>query len=215
MPAQLVSLRSIMQGSSTQSLPRQHSQNISVQSQATDQALDVLEEALIEVEQRSISTQSQPTTQSSVSDSTASIGDQVVSQVVSQVAQQAELSYQTSGAKEQSPISLEAVDEVGSGLVAEAESIPEPELSPEVSAYIQKVTHQRPQVHTVQVHHDDISLDPPVDAAQPQPVVVLPISSQDQVEGSKKSTQFSIRWLVEWSQKMMKVFVGKAVYRDD
>lgn len=47
------------------------------------------------------------------------------------------------------------------------------------------------------------------------PVLVLPITSEEEKQGRKKSSKFSIRWLVEWSYKMMKKFSGKVIYRMD
>lgn len=46
-----------------------------------------------------------------------------------------------------------------------------------------------------------------------QPVVVLPITPAEEKTGERKNPKFSVRWLVEWSRKLMKMFTGKVVYR--
>jgi hypothetical protein len=44
-------------------------------------------------------------------------------------------------------------------------------------------------------------------------VVVLPITEEVEEAGKKKNPNFSIRWLVEWSQRIIKMFAGKVVYK--
>ncbi len=108
---------------------------------------------------------------------------------------------------ESGAVSLEA----GTGLQY-VEQEKSPEIPPEVERYIQKV--------------DQGQVKPPeeivvADQAQPQtktkhaaqPVIVLPITPEIEKKGKKKPPTFSVRWLVAWSKKIIKMFSGKVIYR--
>ena len=91
---------------------------------------------------------------------------------------------------------------------------PQPEIPPEVDGFL-----KRAQDHVAQAPQEivvaDGSTDAPVGNNYPsQPVVVLPITEEMEKKGQHKSPKFSIRWLVEWSHKIMKKFVGKVIYRE-
>jgi hypothetical protein len=45
-------------------------------------------------------------------------------------------------------------------------------------------------------------------------VIVLPITPATEDAGERKNPKWSIRWLVEWSRKLMKAFSGKIIYRE-
>lgn len=118
------------------------------------------------------------------------------------------------GAKEVAPINVTverpAVDVVPGMQAAEVEKTNE--LPPEVEGFLK----------TVEDHHDQIPQEivisnPQTGQALPrvmaQPVIVLPITPEVEEEGKKKKVHYSVRWLVEWSWKIMKVFSGKVVYR--
>ncbi len=101
--------------------------------------------------------------------------------------------------------------DAGSSL-AGVEYEPTPEMPPEVEEYVKRVED----------HAEDLSEPIVVDGQQvsqvnhhhpTQPVVVLPISEEDEKKAKFKSPKYSIRWLVEWSHKIIKKFVGKVVYR--
>lgn len=96
--------------------------------------------------------------------------------------------------------------------VTQVEQERNPELSPEVEAYLQKIQDHQNAVPQEIVMADDgqaLSTKP----ALAQPVIVLPITEEIEDQGKNKSPKFSVRWLVEWSRKIMKVFSGKVVYR--
>ncbi len=89
-----------------------------------------------------------------------------------------------------------------------------PELPPEVEGYLQHVEDNADQAPEEIVIADATST--PLAPKYPkQSVVVLPITPEVEEEGAKKNTSFSIRWLVEWSRKLMKVFSGTIIYRED
>ncbi len=105
-----------------------------------------------------------------------------------------------------------AVDQAGGVQYVETEK--SHELPPEVEGFIKKVednVDQIPQEIVIADQQTGQSL-PRVLA---QPVVVLPITSKMEEEGKKKPLTYSIRWLIEWSWKMMKRFSGKVVYREE
>jgi hypothetical protein len=86
------------------------------------------------------------------------------------------------------------------------------EMPPEVEGFLK----------TVEDHHDQVPQEivisnPQTGQALPrvmaQPVIVLPLTPQMEEEGKKKPANFSVRWLIEWSWKIMKQFSGKVVYR--
>ena len=140
---------------------------------------------------------------------------QVVAQpVISQLASEPpSLQVGVRGGKERgaavSP-DVQVVDAAGS--LASVEYEPTPEIPPEVEEYIKRVEE----------HADTLSEPIVVDGQQvgqvshhhpTQPVVVLPITEEDEKKARFKSPRYSIRWLVEWSHKIIKKFVGRVVYR--
>jgi hypothetical protein len=46
-------------------------------------------------------------------------------------------------------------------------------------------------------------------------VVVLPITEKSKEEAKFKSTKYSVRWLLEWCQKVAKIFSGAVVYKEE
>lgn len=124
------------------------------------------------------------------------------------------------GAKERldgsagAPDASQADTEQAIGDVTHVEQERTPELSPEVEAYLTKIqdhANQLPQEIAIADDGQEIQAKPYV----AQPVIVLPIDEETEKAGLKKNTTFSIRWLVEWSRKIMKMFSGKVVYRQD
>lgn len=89
-----------------------------------------------------------------------------------------------------------------------------PEISPEVESFMQRAEQQPDQLPQEIVIADNQEISS-VAHHPKQPVVVLPITVQDQVDGKNKDYKFSIRWLVEWSVKIMKKFSGKVIYREE
>lgn len=104
-----------------------------------------------------------------------------------------------------------AVQEIGGGL-AMVEQEKSPEIAPEVESYIEKVEdHQSSPAKTIEELAPAVSSPPPVGSTQT--VRVLPVTKAQDDAGMKKSPKYGIRWLVEWSHKIIKMFNGKTVYR--
>ena len=121
----------------------------------------------------------------------------------------------TAGGKERAAAVSPDTQVVDAGVGAQAvEYEPTPELPPEVEGYMQRVEDHAEllsepivvdghQTNHVNQHHPT------------QPVVVLPITEEEEKLARFKSPKYSIRWLVEWSHKIVKEFVGKVIYRID
>lgn len=101
---------------------------------------------------------------------------------------------------------------IEAGPLQAVESEKQPELPVEVEGYLQQVDdHQDDIVHEVVIADgstEDAQLNYPS-----QPVIVLPIDEAMEKKARFKGPKYSIRWLVEWSHKIIKMFAGKVVYR--
>lgn len=87
------------------------------------------------------------------------------------------------------------------------------ELPPEVENYIEQVVdHAQTQPETIVVA--EAAPQPAPSATVPQRVVkVLPLTKMQEEIGLKKNPKFSVRWLVEFSHKIAKMFFGGVIYR--
>ena len=89
-----------------------------------------------------------------------------------------------------------------------------PEIPPEVESYLTKVEDNQDQLPQEIVIADGTTQVNPTQFPAP-PLIVLPITHEIEEAGKKKNPTWSIRWLVEWSRKIMKLFAGRAVYRQE
>lgn len=176
----------------------------------TSDALNTLEQVITEVEQTA------PVSQPDLT------GEGVMSQVMPQVvaAQTADtlnpaLSAAPAASKETVPdsVSLEQVAMDAAQGVQQVEAAPTPEISPEVESYLQKIEDHKDMAPKEIVIADGSQTTPASHQYPAQPVVILPITPEEEAAGAKKSPKFSIRWLVEWSRRLMKTFIGKVIYR--
>jgi hypothetical protein len=106
-----------------------------------------------------------------------------------------------------------AVDQIPGVQYVEQERAAEQELPPEVDGFLKEVESHHDQAPHEVVIADDQGIQPTTKYLA-QPVVILPITPEVEKQGQKQSPQFSIRWLVEWSHKVMKMFSGKVIYRE-
>jgi hypothetical protein len=96
--------------------------------------------------------------------------------------------------------------------VVSVEQLRNPEIPVEVESYLQKVAGNQEQLPE-QVVIADATAAQPTNHYLAQPVIVLPITPEVEKKGAHRGTKFSIRWLVEWSWKVMKMFKGQVIYR--
>ena len=104
--------------------------------------------------------------------------------------------------------------EAGAGL-QQIEYEPSPELPVEVESYLQKVEEHRDQVLNEVVIADGTTAPSVAHPSIKKPVIVLPITAEEEKAGQKKPLYLSIRWLVEWSKKIMKMFAGEVIYKQE
>lgn len=87
------------------------------------------------------------------------------------------------------------------------------ELPPEVEKYIEQVTdnsQNQPQMVVVAEKTPHLEASTPT---APRVVKVLPLTKVQEEIGLKKNPTFSVRWLVEFSHKIAKMFFGGVVYK--
>jgi len=160
--------------------------------------LDILDQVIDEVE----------------SISSASVLDSVLPQVALQASDtlNPQAGITTAKEKTEAQAVIEAPADVGGSTQVELEKTPE--LPVEVEQYLEHVENNADQLpQEIVVTGDDIAIQP---SHRPMtPVVVLPISPDDEKEAQFKGPSWSIRWLIEWSHKIIKKFVGKVIYRRD
>jgi hypothetical protein len=86
------------------------------------------------------------------------------------------------------------------------------EMPPEVESFLTKVENHHEQLPQEIVIKENSAADPVLQSI-PQPVIVLPITPEIEKKGLSKNAEFSVRWLVEWSHKMIKMFAGRVIYK--
>jgi hypothetical protein len=149
----------------------------------------------------------------------ASVPPQALPQLAEDLWQQAHAAQQSQGsaavskerAAGQSWTLDSAVQESG-GMLSQVEAERAAEISPEVETYLQKVEDaQETPAEKIEALVPAVSTTPP--AQQTQLVRVVPITPKVEATGKTKSTTFSVRWLVEFSHKIIKMFNGKVIYQ--
>ena len=98
------------------------------------------------------------------------------------------------------------------GAVQQVEVERNPEVPIEVEGFLQRVEDFSVQEPQEVVIADGTSEQASTNYSS-RPVIVLPISAEDEQKGKNKSPKYSIRWLIEWSHKVIKMFAGKVIYR--
>lgn len=108
--------------------------------------------------------------------------------------------------------SVEAAVQESGGVLATVEQEKQPEISAEVESYLQRVEHNQesPAKELAQLIPLVVSATGP---APTEVVRVLPVTKTTAAVGRTKNPKFSIRWLIEWSDKLVKIFRGKIAYR--
>lgn len=188
-------------------------------SEPTDEEkLDLFNNVLDEVERESERSNDSATVNQSISDEArlfASVPPQAIPQATEHLWQQAQPVAprgQTGKERAVKPWSLDAAVEEFGGMLTPVEQEKQPEISPELETYLQRIEDAQasPAAELAKLIPQVASS---ASAAPTEVVRVLPVSKAIAQEGRKKNPKFSIRWLVEWSDKVIKMFQGKTVYR--
>jgi hypothetical protein len=103
------------------------------------------------------------------------------------------------------------IDAGGNVQIVEVEA--NPEIPVEVEGYLQHVEDNQAQLPSEVVITTDVT-QPFMPAKPLTPVVVLPITPEIEKVGGSKNPHWSVRWLVEWSKKLMKMFNGSVIYAE-
>jgi len=100
------------------------------------------------------------------------------------------------------------------GGVQTVEQEKNPEIPVEVESFLQRVEDHHDTAPTEIVIADGTG-EVPTNQYPSRPVIVLPITEEEEKEGIKKSPKNSFRWLVEFSHKIIKMFTGKVIYKQE
>lgn len=108
--------------------------------------------------------------------------------------------------------SLDAAVQEAGGVLTTVEQEKQPEIPPEVESYLQRVAdnQESPAKELAALIPKVASSSTP---APTEVVRVLPLTKTAADAGRRKGAKFSVRWLVEWSDKIVKMFRGKAAYQ--
>jgi hypothetical protein len=183
-------------------------------SDTLNDALTVADQVLTSVE--STAQASQPVA-TAVPTNDASVLPQVIPTVVQQTTDTLNPAYAGPTAKESlegigSSLDIQAPD--ASGGVQYVEQEHHAEIPVEVESFLQQVDDHQAQLPTEIVIADG-TMPVPQPNFPTHKVVVLPITPQVEEMGEKKNPSWSVKWLVEWSHKIMKMFTGDVIYRQN
>lgn len=126
--------------------------------------------------------------------------------------QQQGSSASRSGKEAVGAVSLDAANVEAATGIQVIEQEKNPEMPVEVEGFLQHVdsnSQQAPQ----EIILADLQNEVLPAKVPKKSVIVLPITQEIEKVGSKKSPKHSIKWLIEWSRKIMKMFQGTVVYR--
>ena len=165
----------------------------------TSDQLDVLDKVLSEVE-----ASSKPGAPSPLA--------QAVPQVIDEMTDTLNTSAGTgSGSIERRQPSMDLAPELA-GHAQTVDHEPNPEISPEVEGYLEAVEN-----HVSELPDEIVIADGSMPSASQnktaKKVVVLPITEEEEKKGMHKSPAWSIKWLITWSQKIIKMFRGEVIYK--
>jgi len=89
---------------------------------------------------------------------------------------------------------------------------PSPEVTEEIRPYVEKVEKEQFLNQPITDNFGQPLVSPP---ASQQPKIILPITQSQYMEGFKQKMTESIRWLVTWCGRMIKVLGNKADFRHE
>lgn len=87
---------------------------------------------------------------------------------------------------------------------------PNPEVAKEIQSYIKKVEKEQFLAQPITDNYGQPLVSPP---APQQPKIVLPITQNQYLAGFKQKVTESIRWLVTWCGRLVKILGNRADFR--
>lgn len=166
-----------------------------------DDKLDLFEEVLDSLDQGGVQTTADPLLAQTQLQSLASD---------TAVPAQSYPAYSSGRAPEQTPGMVVSVEVPGLATVEVEPQVAE--IPVEVEGFLERVAeHPENLPQEIVLNGNDIALNqhqPPKQA-----IVIVPITQEDEQLAKGKNSTWSIAWLVEWSHKVIKRFLGKAAYR--
>lgn len=117
------------------------------------------------------------------------------------------------GAARKEKLEGTAVPSVESGGITYVEQEPQPEIPVEVESFLKRVDNSADKIRQ-EIVLADAQLATQNQKHPAKPVIVLPITPAIEKSAQGKSTKFSVVWLVEWSRKIIKKFLGRVVYKE-
>ncbi len=117
------------------------------------------------------------------------------------------------GAARKEKLEGTAIPTVESGGITYVEQEPQPEIPVEVESFLKRVDNSADKIRQ-EIVLADAQLATQNQKHPAKPVIVLPITPAIEKSAQGKSTKFSVVWLVEWSRKITKKFLGRVVYKE-
>lgn len=91
---------------------------------------------------------------------------------------------------------------------------PSVEIAPEVQGWIEKIEQEKLNIPEHIVVADDTAAQPTGNYAS-SPVIVLPMTEDQVKKGLNQNVKQSVRWLATWCVRVIKMFKGSVVYRQE
>jgi len=87
-----------------------------------------------------------------------------------------------------------------------------PEISPEVSEYLQRVDDDKEKYPKEVVLADEKKIEEMQKSGISDDVVVIPMTADLEKKSKGKNTKLSVTWLIHWCNKIKEMIVGRVVY---
>lgn len=179
------------------------------------QALDLLEDAINEVEQQRPAASSTQSRQKEL----IRPADTAVPEAQLDLAELGNSQLETQVAPEKTPSTEQQASENApvAELIKSSEASEIRELGQELSE-IKEVDREQEAKELAKKQQsaiDQLAGQAQTAPSQVKPVVVLPITEKQKIEAKKKGLNFSLRWLAEWADKIRKIFSGAVLYKEE
>ncbi len=182
---------------------------------SNQQALDLLEDAINEVEQQRQPTSSAQSRQKEL----IRPADTAAPETQVDLAELENSQPETQAAPEKTPSTEQQASEKApvAELIKSSEASEIRELGQELNE-IKEVDREQENQELAKKQQsaiDQLAGQAQTAPSQVKPVVVLPITEKQKIEAKKKGLNFSLRWLAEWADKIRKIFSGAVLYKEE